>query len=254
MEDNQIQKDSGGRILNAEAFRNARSKEQFERYDSMMVFLGAEDKTKGWFNSFARFGQSNQLTWFASRDANVDLAYSNSTSERLDQAQDIYAIQAAFYAETHQAQFTDLSTQNQAAVLWWTQELPKYLALTVKLGDADILAQATGDRFQAGSGNVGGYATDTGASLVNGGNNANADRANGYQFPDPILLAAQSKLVVIGQLATPLKDAFQGLPGPGVVEIPNGLGGYITKPIQYGIKITMRGPRYLQMRSAYSAR
>lgn len=250
----EIQTDNRGRILNAAEFRATRSREQFERYDSVMVFDGAESKTKGWFNTFAAFGRSTRLTWFASRDANVDLAYSNSTGERLDQAQDIYAVQAAFYADTHQAQFTDLSAQNQAAVLWWTQELPKYLALTVLLADADILAQATGDRFQAGAGNVGGYAQDTGASLVNGGNNANADRSNGYQFPDPVLLAAQSKLVVIGQVATPLKDAFMSLPGPGYVEVPDGAGSYVRKPIQYGIKVTMRGPRYLQLRSASSAR
>jgi hypothetical protein len=252
--DETIEKTTAGRILNPNDFRNARSREQYERYDSVCVFDGAESKTKGWFNSFAAFGNSTQLTWFASRDSNVDLAYSNSTSERLDQAQDIYSIQAAFYADTHQAQFASLSAQNQAAVLWWTQELPKYLALTALLGDSDILAQATADRFMAGAGNVGGFAQDTGASVVNGGNNGNADRTNGYHFPDPILLAAQSKLVVKGQIATPLKTSISDLLGPGYVEVPRGDGTYTRKPIQYGIKITMRGPRYLQLRGAYSAR
>lgn len=253
MEDTEIKVEKG-RILNADAFRAARSKEQYERYDTVCVYDGAESVTKGWFNSFARFAQGTKITWFASRDANIDLAYSNSTSERLDQAQDIYAVQIAFECDTHQAQFVDLSVQNQAAVTWWTQEVPKYMAFTVQLSDADILAQATGDRFMAGAGNVGGYAQDTGAAYVNGGNNGNADRQNGYCFPDPILCAAQAKLVVIGTLASPMREALQNLPGPGYVEVPKGDGTYVRKPIQYAIKVTMRGPRYLQLRGAYSAR
>lgn len=249
----QPKSDGRGRVTNAEEVRAMRNREYFERYDSVFVYSGAQAKSKGFFDTFAQFANSTRVTWFASRDANIDLAYSNSRTERLDQAQDIYNVNACFYAETHQAQFTDLSPQNQVAVTWWTQELPKYMAFQMLLGDADILAQGTGDRFMAGSGNTGGYAQDTGAAYVNGGNNGAPEKSNGYFFPEPIMLAAQAQLSIIGQIATPFKDALAALPGPGFVEVPNGLGGYIVKPIQYGIKFILRGPRYLQLRGAYTS-
>jgi hypothetical protein len=245
--------DSRGRVKNADTVRTLRAREQWERYDTVIVGQGAQDQSKGWFNNFAGFAAVSQISWFQSRDSNVDLAYTNQKSERYDYAQDIYNCNIEFMSPAYQAEFDTLGESQKEALIIWTQELPKAMGFETLLADADIIAQGPGTAFMAGRGNAGGFATDTGASMVSGGNNGLAMRDNSWSFPEPIMIAAKAKLTVRAYIASPIKNLLAQLPGPGTVEIPNGLGGYITVPNWYGIRVSFRGPRYLQLRGARSA-
>lgn len=245
--------DSRGRVKNAEAVRALRAREQWERYDTVIVGQGAQDQSKGWFNNFAGFAGVSQISWFQSRDSNVDLAWTNQKSERYDYAQDLYKCNIEFLSPAYQAEFDSLGEAQKAGLIIWTQELPKALGFEVLLADADIIAQGPGTAFMAGRGNAGGYATDTGSAFVSGGNNGLAMQDNAWSFPEPIMIAAKAKLTVRAFIGAPIKNLLAQLPGPGTIQIPNGLGGYIEAPNWYGIRVTFRGPRYLQLRGARSS-
>jgi hypothetical protein len=67
------------------------------------------------------------------------------------------------------------------------------------------------------------------------------------------MIAAKAKLTVRAYIAQPIKDLLAAIPGPGLSLYPNGTGGYVEKPNWYAIRVTFRGPRYLQLRGARSA-
>lgn len=246
------QSDSRGRVMNAADVRRLRNREQWERYDSIMVGPGASQVTKGWFNSFTEFARVSQIMWFQSRDSNVDLCYTNQRSERYDYAQDLYNFHLEFIASTFEAEFDSLGASAKAMQNIWCQELPKALGIEVLLADADIIAQGPATAFMAGRGNSGGYATDTGATLVHGGTNGVPNKENGWAFPEPIMIASHAKLTVRAQIGQPIKDLIQAMEGPGTSLYPNGQGGYVEKPNWYGVRATFRGPRYMQLRGARS--
>ncbi len=245
--------DARGRVTNAADVRALRSREQWERYDTVIVGAGAQDQSKGWFNNFTGFAGVSQLSWFQSRDSNVDLAWTNQKSERYDYAQDLYNCNIEFLSPAYQAEFDSLGESQKEALMIWNQELPKALGFEVLLADADIIAQGPGTAFMAGRGNSGLVATDTGSPLVSGGTNGLPVRDNAWSFPEPIMIAAKAKLTVRAYIAQPVKQLLAALPGPGMVTIPKGDGTYIESPNWYGIRITFRGPRYLQLRGARSA-
>lgn len=247
------QSDSRGRVTNAATVRRLRNREQWERFDTIMVGPGAAGVTKGWFETFKDFARVSQVMWFQSRDSNVDAAYTNQRSERYDYAQDLYNFNLEFLASTYDAEFDSLGSSAKAMQNIWCQELPKALGFEVLLADADIIAQGPATAFMAGRGNIGGYATDTGAAMVNGGINGTPNKENGWTFPEPIMIAAQAKLTVRAYIAQPIKDLIQAMEGPGVSLYPDGRGGYVEKPNWYGIRATFRGPRYMQLRGARSA-
>lgn len=246
--------DHRGRVMNAGPIRALRSREQWERSDTLWIGQGAGDQSKGWFNTFAAAANVSQWSWFQGRDANVDLAYTNQKSDRYDYAQDLYTCEMEFLAPAFQAELADGNAAAAKAMqLIWTQEIPKALGCEVLLADADIIAQAAATSFMAGKGNTGSWATDSAGSMVFGGTNGVPSRGNAWQWPEPIMIAAVAKLTVRAFLATPLKSVLLNMPGPGVDLIPNGTGGYIEKPNWFGIRVTFRGPRYMQLRSARSA-
>lgn len=246
--------DHRGRVTNSAPIRYLRSREQWERSDTLWIGQGAADQSKGWFNTFAAAANVSQWSWFQGRDANVDLAYTNQKSERYDYAQDLYTCEMEFLAPTYQAELVDGSAASQkAAQLIWLQEIPKALGVEVLLADADIIAQAAATSFMAGKGNFNAWATDSAGAMVNGGNNGAPNKGNAWQWPEPIMIAAVAKLTVRAYVATPLKSVLLNLPGPFNDLIPNGTGGFIEKPNWFGIRVTFRGPRYMQLRSARSA-
>ncbi len=239
-------------VESARVIRKLRAREQWERYDSIVVGPGATNVSRGWFNNLQEFAKVSKLSWFGSRDSNVDLAYSNQQTERYDYAQDLYNMNVEFCAPPFLAEFARLGAPEKAAQMWWKEELPKLIAFEVLLADSDIIAQGPGTAFMAGRGNAGAFATDSGAAFYEGGNNGLANRDNGWSFPEPIMLAAQAKLTVRAFLAQPLKDALLNASGPGYMDVPKEDGTFVQVPNWFFIRVNMRGPRYMQLRGARS--
>lgn len=245
--------DTRGRVTNATAVRMLRNKEQWERYDSVVIGVGASSQSKGWFDTFQGLARVSQISWFQSRDSNVDTCWTNQKSERYDYAQDLYQLMVEFLCPTYMAEFSQDGAAAKYAQLLWTQELPKALGMEALLADADIIAQAPATAFPAGRGNIGMFATDTGASVLNGGNNGVATRENSWLWPDPVMIAAVAKLTVRAYIGQPINNVLREMPGPGISKIPKGDGTYIDVPNWFAIRCTFRGPRYMQLRGARSA-
>ena len=245
--------DTRGRVTNAEYVRRLRNREQWERYDSIIVGNGAASQSKGWFNDFIALSRVSQISWFQSRDSNVDLCWTNQKSERYDYAQDLYQFMLEFLCPAFMAEFAEDAGAYKYAQLLWTQELPKALGTEVLLADSDIIAQAPATAFMAGRGNFGTFATDTAASMVVGGNNGVPAKENCWLFPDPVMIAAVAKLTVRAQIGQPVNDILREMPGPGVSLVPKGDGTYIEVDNWFAIRATFRGPRYMQLRGARSA-
>lgn len=239
----------------AKLVRHFRAQEQWERYDSVVVGQGASVQARGWFENWNTFAQAQNLQWFSGRDAGVGPSYTNQEGERTDWAQDIYQVTVQFIAPLGIA---DLETDPNDALN--TQALFMMLAsnlhLRVILSESDEIASAPADHFPASFGQANVLANQQASPVFSVGTNGEAVVTNSWKFPEPIMLAAKSKITVRGTIDRPLANTFLNILGPGQKNIPTGRpapNDFVLQPNWYVIRVTMRGPRYLQLRGARSS-
>lgn len=252
-----IKTDDRGVIDFAQAakFRQARAREQWERFDSIVVGPTAVQQSQGWFENWNDFAAANRLSWFAGRSSNVGPAYSNQDSERTDWAQDVYDISFEMIAPPG---IGDLETDSNDAL--YTQvlfgQLTDALSLRVVLSESDEIAKAPASHFPGGFGISYPLIASQGTSYAAKGNNGEPIVGNTWKFPVPIMLAAKSRITIEGQIDAPLRQTFAAISGPGSKVIPTGKpapGDFHTQPNWYVMRATIRGPRYLQLRGARSS-
>lgn len=233
--------------------RATRAAEQHERYDSVSVGAGCNALDDGWFNTWIAFSQATRFTFFSRRQEQVGYAYTNQPTERTDWAQDLFQMGIEFIAPVGIGGLeTDVNDELTMPVLF-TTDFPNKTSFRVKLADADEIVMAPGSHFPSGYG-VEQLLVNAGAApTAFPGNQGAAHVSNTWKWPEPVMLAAQAKITVIGEVDNPFRDLLEQLPGPGAKLVPDGEGGTITYPNWYTIKVTVRGPRYLQLRGARSA-
>jgi len=194
------------------------------------------------------------LQWFSGRDPGVGPAYTNQFSERSDWAQDIYQVTCQFIAPPG---ISDLETDQNDAVntpILFTQMLPSLLSLKIVLADSDEIARAPADHFPAGVGPAYSFLAGNASPVTVPGTNGEPAVAQAWYFPEPVMLAAKSQIRIIGQIDNPIRGLLQNLSGPGSKLVPiDDQGGVYEIPNFYTIKITLRRPRYLQLRGARSS-
>ncbi|TPV95537.1 MAG: hypothetical protein B7733_09430 [Myxococcales bacterium FL481] len=235
--------------------RKIRAEEQWERVDSVVIGKGASTRSRGWFETWPDFAEANELQWFSGRDTAVGPAYTNQQTERTDWAQDIYHISVQMIAPPGIA---DLETNpNDALImpLLFQQQLATQLALSVILADSDQVASAPADHFPGGFGTSYPLVSSSATPTTFAGNNGEPVVQNTWKFPEPIMLAAKAKITIRGQIDSPIRGLLAGLTGPGEKNVPTGnpQQPFRKMPNWYTIKITLRGPRYLQLRGARSS-
>lgn len=248
----------GRNVINkgdARLVRHFRAQEQWERYDSVVVGDGAATQARGWFNNWNNFAQAQNLQWFSGRDAGVGPSYTNQEGERTDWAQDIYQVTVQFIAPPGIA---DLETDPNDALNSPTlfMMLANALHLRVILSESDEIASAPADHFPSSFGQVNLLANSQATPVFSMGTNGEAIVSNSWKFPEPIMLAAKSKITVRGTIDRPILQTFMNILGPGFKNIPTGRAApndFILQPNWYVIRVTMRGPRYLQLRGARSS-
>lgn len=238
----------------ATQIRDARAAEQWERFDSIAVFEGAANLSRGWFNTFADLASVDQLQWFSGRDTGAGPSYTNQTTERTDWAQDLYQTTMEFLCPMA---FGDLEENPNEGTAFtqqmWVNELPRMMGMRVVLAEADEIAKVPANHMPAGFGTSSMFYDGSAAPTAQVGSVGVPAVSNAFYWPEPIMLAAKAKLTVYGSIDAPLRRFLQQLPGPGAKLVPDGAGGFIRLPNVYEIRITMRGPRYLQLRGARSA-
>lgn len=254
-QDIEVHPDSRGVIPPSEAaeVRKLRAEEQWERYDSVIIGNGAEQQSRGWFNTWVNFAAAQQLRWFSGRDPGVGSAFTNQFDARSDWAQDFHQVMCEFICPAGLADFTSDGNDALVTQMLFGQWLMQYLRLRVVLSDSDDIAAAPASHFPAGFGTSYPLVSTAAAPAVYAGNNGEPVVANSWKFPEPVMLAAKSTIRIEGEISQPLRGAFAAMAGPGNLNIPIP-GGVFELPMFYIIRITLRGPRYLQLRGARSAR
>jgi hypothetical protein len=237
----------------ADEIRSLRAAEQWERVDSVVIGDGAAARSRGWFDTWADFAAADQIAWFSGRDTGAGPAYVNVTTERTDWAQDLYSTGIEFIAPTGIADIEEDANDAQITPLLFTSMLPTMMSIRVTLADSDEIAKAPANHFPAGYGVAYPVVSAAAAPSVIGGSQGEPRVGNGWKWPEPVMLAAKAKISVFGGLDAPIRQALAALPGPGFKLIPDGAGGVIRMANWYQIKITHRGPRYLQLRGGRSS-
>lgn len=256
----------------AQEIRNTRVAEQWVRYDSIVIGPGASDVDNGWYNTWAEFAAASKLVWFDKRSANVGDAYSNQTAERSDWAQDFFQTGIEWFAPLG---LGERETQILDQVIMpelFTRELPNRMAFSVKLAQADEIAQFPGTHAPSGMGTTGIVASQSAATLFSPGQQGDPHTSNSWKWPEPVMLPAQGTIRVTARIDSPLKELLAELGSignatpvrqcPGFKQIPpctvdTGFSEeptFILYPNWYVIRVWFRGPRYLQLRGGRSAR
>lgn len=237
----------------ATAIRHSRAAEQWERIDSIVIGEGASLLSRGWFNTWADFANVDQLQWFSGRDTGAGPSYTNQQSERTDYAQDLYQTNMEFIAPVGMADLEESVLDAGFTPQMFVNDLPRQMAMRIVLADADEIVKAPANHFPAGFGTSSMFFDGVAAPMVQAGVSGTPEVRNAFYWPEPIMLAAKAKLTMFGSIDAPLRQVLAQLPGPFAKQIPNGQGGFVRYRNWYTIKITFRGPRYLQLRGARSS-
>lgn len=233
--------------------RKTRSREQWTRFDSVIIGPGAARLSRGFFDSWVDFAAADQLQWFGSRDGGAGPSYTNQLTERADWAQDLYQTRMEFISPTGMSDLETDANDGDITPLLFSHELPNTMSMNVVLAESDNIARAPAVHFPAGFGPAYSVVSGAAAPTVIAGTNGEPSVRNSWIWPEPITLAAKAKLTVTAGIDQPLRQLFANLPGPGFRNIPIAGGGVHALPNWYIIRISFVGPRYLQLRGARSS-
>ena len=240
----------------ANNIRRLRAQEQWERYDSISIGPGSGALSRGWFDTWQDFAQAEELQWFSGRGSNVGQSYTNQNTERTDWAQDIYQVTVQFITPPGISDLESNSNDVLNLPLLFQQLFPSQLHLRITLAESDDITSVPADHMPAGFGTSYPLVASAAAPVVSAGNNGEPIVSNTWKFPNPVMLAAKSKITVRGRIDSPIRQMFANISGPGSKILPTGFAppnDTYELPNRYVIKVTMRGPRYLQLRGARSS-
>ena len=120
------------------------------------------------------------------------------------------------------------------------------------------MLEVPGIHLPAGVGTTG--AGNAGAGVLNSipGHTGTADNRNTWSWPEPLEVAAKSKIIVSARIDEPILAWLRQLDSlPAQKDIPIvGADGEIDNTVYrnwYRIRVWHRGPRYVQLRGARSA-
>lgn len=238
----------------AQLIRDTRVAEQWERYDSIVIGPGAADLDDGWFNDWAAFANADELQWFSRRAGAVGQSYTNQNTERTDWAQDIFQTCIEFISPPGIGGREGDILDEQIFPMLFTEMLPTMMPFRIRLAESDDISLAPGNHYPAGFGTSGASLDASGAPSMLPGSNGEPHVSNTWKWPEPVMLPAQGKITVLARIDNPIRGFlanFVGSPGSKVIPGPNQTDFNLAN--FYQIKVTHRGPRYLQLRGGRSA-
>lgn len=235
--------------------RRLRVGELWERTDTIAIGEGASDAAPGWFETWAAFAaaSANEFVWFNGRGTSAPKALVNQLTERTDWAQTIEQTLIEFVAPPGQSDIESDPNDGFFSPQMFVSILPQFMPFRLRLAESDDMTLSPGSHFPSGFGTS--YASTDGAAAPSAIPGAQGEPVitQGWHWREPITLAAKANIAMIAMINDPLRTFLAGLPGPGSKLVPDGDGGVIELPNWYFIRITMRGPRYLQLRGARSS-
>lgn len=241
-----------------ELVRKLRAREQWLRYDSIVIGPGASAVHQSWFENFATFANAKTLQWGGGqRSRAVGDAYSNHEGEREDFAQIIYQTGVEFIAPIGALGFESSLVDAGLLPQLFVADLPQRMSFQVQLQGVDNVLLVPGSHLPGGTGNTNMQAGGFGAVNTYAGSNGAVNLRSTWTWPTPLPIPAKSKLAVFGQIDNPISEFLQELvasPGTKTVTVPDGNGETknVEMPNWYAIRVWHRGPRSVQLRGAYS--
>lgn len=236
----------------AEAIRKLRAAEAYSRYDTICIGRGANARDRGWFDTWSDFARADILTFFGGRASNVGQSYTNQPSERTDWAQDFFQMHFILQTTIGNSAYAENPMDGTFMPGYFTNDLPQTMPVGIQLAEADTIMLAPMSHYPAGHGPSGVVVGASAAPVMFGGTNGDSHVSNAWKWPDPIMLAAKSKITVSARVDNPAKEFLLALPPPGDQVIETS-GGTVRLPVWYKIQCVLVGPRYLQLRGARSS-
>jgi hypothetical protein len=241
--------------------RDLRSREQYLRYDSVVIGPGAREVDPSWFNTWAQLADADRILFGGGkRSANVGLAYTNQSSEREDYAQDIYQSGIEFHAPTGIMEYEQDSTDALIFPILFTRDLPNRISVKCVIADTDTIITAPAIHWPAAVGASGQSTDDSSSNVTLPGQTGNVDVRSTWNWPEPVKIPAKGQFKIEMRIDQPLKRAllqFANSPKSKVIPVPPALGdaGFAVAEIPnwYVIRVWHRGPRYVQLRGARSS-
>lgn len=240
----------------AELIRATRSREQWERYDSLVIARDARLRDDGWFNNFADFANASNLEWFKGRSSSIGRSYTNQSRERNDFAQDFYQFGIEFIAPIGLSDYEESDLEANFFPLYFTTVLPQKMVFRIQLAQSDTILELPGSHAPSGSGPTGLVLDQNAGPTVFAGTNGEANIRNSWIWPEPILIPAKASVSVFATVDNPARTFLTNFPNsPTAKQIPTEPPSDETIPLinEYIIRVTHRGPRYLQLRGARSS-
>jgi len=236
--------------------RGMRAEEQYLRYDTICIGLGAKAVDSGWFDTWEQFAKSSKIVWGIDRKDAGD-AFSNCSGPQEDYSQLIYQSGVDFIPPLGLSNFEGQLLDTYLPAIF-TRDLPNAMAFHVQQANTDDVLVAPGGHLPGVSGVSGAQFNGAGALILDGGQTGTPDLRTSWQWPNPLQIPAKSKLQVISRVDGQMRDFLLQLPiSPGENTLPylaaNNEPEFATFRNWYKIRVWHRGPRFVQLRGARSA-
>jgi hypothetical protein len=257
IEDQMVSRQASGASSIQEMVLKIRNKEQWIRYDSIVIGQGARAEDSGWFNNWDDLAGAENLQLFGAGRSNVNRAWCN-TSDREDWAQLVYGMYCEFIAPTSDlARLTNAFDFDFAS--WFTTEVPRSTYLTVNIASQDNILQIPASYAPSGHGTTELRIDGASSPSINPGQVGIAGVRELWTWPVPLGIPAVKKINVTLKIDKRVFNPLVGLtnaPGSTVfatVDPLNPLNTILRSiPNRFVIRVGLIGPRFAQLRGAYS--
>lgn len=246
--------------------------ETFPLFDTIAVTPDLPNfavRPAGWFQTFAAAGNAIDWQFFNQRNiASAGAEYTNlETRDQVAWAFVAKELMVHFFAPSAVFQREiDGATEawNGIFSAIWEADIPKHMGIELWVNqDAKLRINA----MMPGSGGgpvVGGYGSlgvETGIVSpagtlpwsIHGGGQGNALVKSCYVFPKPIEIPVKAAISVKLIPSEYVRQLLMAIPGPTTFPIAGDLG-YIYAPCFYGVRVTLKGTRFVQQRGEAHAR
>jgi hypothetical protein len=245
------------------AIRNVRDENHWSRYDSVVIGPGASQQAPGWFDTFAAFANTDEHIFFTSaRTSSAGLPYVNTSGQSEDWRQDVYALRVEAFSTFGWEGADQNALDSGFLPLLWSTDVPRRSSGRLRLADTDdVLIQpviTTPGVVGPAGGDIGAAAST--ATLAPG--QGIADQRAGWVFPRPLQVPAKGKITFAMKVGEPIRGflaQLTALPQRKNVVVPGVAGPSLTSsqtvsvPNWYVIRVSLVGPRFLQLRGARSS-
>jgi len=250
-------------------FRNV--EEQWYLYDTVAVSSWCDSLAHpipGWFSSFNDLGQSDEISFFNTRNKSIGLAYNNQESrDQVPFALTVDSVSVGFFAPSCSSMLGDLGQLTYPGRIdtlssFWESELPQHTSAIFKVNQDERLKTNCG-MLPACYGPVG-SAMAQGDMSTQGGHNTSITIGGfgrshlkyRWEFPDGIGIPRRATMSVSLRFVEWARTCFQHLWGPGNMQFRDVDGEsevVAYKPSMFFIQAMVMGRREVQQRGQYHA-